>query len=311
MREIQRAVITGPTGAIGVALCKLLAKNGVQVYAIVRPESQRAKRIAEIPNVEIVECGLDEFGRLHHKMKEYNADAFFHLAWAKTVGAGRNDMTAQIRNIQYTMDAVHAAMVLGCSAFIGAGSQAEYGRVNHALTPDRPCFPENGYGMAKLCAGQMSRVECEGLGIDHIWPRFLSVYGPYDGEKALIPILIRKCLNGEKTALTAGEQMWDYLYAEDAAGALYRLALYGKSGAIYPVGSGKARPLREYLETVRDMIDPSVELGFGEIPYGDKQVMHLEADISALKADTGFEPKVSFEDGIRETIEWMRGQNNG
>lgn len=70
--------------------------------------------------------------------------------------------------------------------FVGAGSQAEYGRVNHALTPDTPCFPENGYGMAKLCAGQMSRVECEKLGLVHIWPRILSVYGPYDGKNAMI-----------------------------------------------------------------------------------------------------------------------------
>ena len=105
--------------------------------------------------------------------------------------------------------------------------------------------------------------------------------------------------------------MWDYLYADDAAEALYRMALYGRSGAIYPVGSGTARPLREYLEILRDEIDPSVVLGFGEVPYGEKQVMHLEADIRALKTDTGFEPMVPFEDGIRKTIEWMRRQNNG
>ena len=310
-RELEYAVVTGPTGAIGVSLCKLLAKNGVHVYAVVRPGSRRAERLTDIPNLEIVECGLEELGQLKHKMRDCYADAFFHLAWAKTVGAGRNDMDAQIRNIRYTIDAVRTAAVFGCSVFVGAGSQAEYGRVDHALTPDTPCFPENGYGMAKLCAGQMSRVECEKLGIDHIWPRFLSVYGPYDGEKALIPILINNCLKGEKTALTAGEQMWDYLYADDAAEALYRMALYGRSGAIYPVGSGTARPLKEYLEILRDEIDPSVVLGFGEVPYGEKQVMHLEADIRALKTDTGFEPMVPFEDGIRRTIKWMRREHNG
>lgn len=311
MRELQIAVITGPTGAIGVALCRLLAKNGVHVYAVVRPGSQRAERLSDIPNLEIVECGLEELDQLKHKMKDCYADAFFHLAWAKTVGAGRNDIDAQIRNIGYTIDAVRTAAVLGCTVFIGAGSQAEYGRVDHALAPDTPCFPENGYGMAKLCAGQMSRVECEKTGIDHIWPRFLSIYGPYDGEKALIPILINNCLKGEKTALTAGEQMWDYLYADDAAEALYRMALYGRSGAIYPVGSGTARPLKEYLEILRDEIDPSVMLGFGEVPYGEKQVMHLEADITAIREETGFEAKTDYISGIRSTISWVSEGKKG
>ena len=110
--------------------------------------------------------------------------------------------------------------------------------------------------------------------------------------------------------LTSGEQIWDYLYSGDAAEALYRLALYGKSGEIYPVGNGNARPLREYLEIARDMIDPSLPLGFGEVPYSEKQVMHLEADISALIKDTGFKPETDFETGIRQTIEYYREMNN-
>ena len=77
-----------------------------------------------------------------------------------------------------------------CQVFIGAGSQAEYGRVEGVLTAQTPCFPENGYGMAKLCAGQMSRVECQTLGMAHIWTRILSVYGPHDGPATMILSLI-------------------------------------------------------------------------------------------------------------------------
>ena len=84
------------------------------------------------------------------------------------------------------------------------------------------------------------------------------------------------------------------------------MAVQGKNNGIYPVGSGNARPLREYIEMIRDEIDPSLSLGFGEIPYGEKQVMHLEADISALKADTGFEPHTDFKIGIRKTIDYVR-----
>ena len=305
MRIINSAVVTGPTGAIGTALCGLLAESGIRVYAVVRPGSKRAEHLRSITGVTLAECDAAQLGLLPERIP--SADAFFHLAWAKTTGQGRNDMGAQIRNIQYTIDAVHAAHMLGCKVFVGAGSQAEYGRVEHALTPDTPCFPENGYGMAKLCAGQMSRTECEALGIDHIWPRILSVYGPFDGENAMIPQVIRKLLAGKTPALTAGEQIWDYLYAGDAAEALYRLALTGRAGEIYPLGSGCAQPLRAYIEALRDAIDPSLPLGFGEVPYGSKQVMHLEADVTALKRDTGFESRTAFETGIRETIEYVRG----
>lgn len=309
MRDISSAIVTGPTGAIGVALCELLAKEGIAVYAIVRPGTSRVEPLKAIAGVKIIVCDAANLRDLPKQMKDLYADAFFHLAWTSTTGAGRNDMLAQIDNIRYTMDAVHAAMTMGCAVFIGAGSQAEYGRTDRALSPDMPCFPENGYGMAKLCAGQMSRAECDVLGIDHIWPRILSVYGPHDGESAMIPRVVRKLLAGERPSLTAGEQIWDYLYATDAAEALYRLALHGKRGAVYTVGSGAARPLREYVEFLRDAIDPDLPLGFGEIPYGDKQVMHLEADIRALREDTGFSPKVDFKTGIRSTIEWMRRED--
>ena len=309
MRRLKTAVVTGPTGAVGAALCRLLGEEGMEVYAVVRPDSARVSVLRSIPDVEVVPCDMARFRRLPELIP--SCDAFFHLAWAGTTGAGRNDMPLQLRNIQAALDAVQAAGDLGAQVFVGAGSQAEYGRVNGPLAPETPCSPENGYGMAKLCAGQMSRAECGRLGVGHVWPRILSVYGPCDGGNALIPSLVRALLRGSSIPLTAGEQLWDYLYADDAAEALYRLALHGKSGAVYPVGSGNARPLREYLGILRDSIDPSIPLGFGEIPYAAGQVMHLEADISALRRDTGFEPRTSFETGIRKTIDHIEKQING
>ena len=153
-REIQSAVITGPTGAIGTALCRELAQNGVAVYAVCRPNSPRAAAVPLHENIQLVECDVTQLDTLSELIPG-GADAFFHFAWAHTIGPGRNDMPAQIENVRYTIDAVRAAKQLGCNVFIGAGSQAEYGRVEGVLKPDTPCFPENGYGMAKLCAGQV------------------------------------------------------------------------------------------------------------------------------------------------------------
>lgn len=304
-REIRRAVVTGPTGAVGTALCERLLEAGCAVYAVCHPGSKRASELPENERLRAVYCDLSELEQLPERI-EGSCDAFFHLAWAHTIGPGRNDMPAQIQNVRYTIDAVRAAAALGCRVFVGAGSQAEYGRRPDDLRPDTPVFPENGYGMAKLCAGQMSRVEAHRLGMAHVWPRILSVYGPHDGPRSMISSVIRQLLDGQRPALTAGGQIWDYLYAGDAAEGLYRMARHGADGAVYPLGSGMARPLREYIETLRDAIDPALELGFGEIPYGEGQVMRLRADIAPLQRDTGFAPRTAFEDGIAETIRWVR-----
>ncbi|MCI6497383.1 MAG: NAD(P)-dependent oxidoreductase [Lachnospiraceae bacterium] len=305
---MKKAIITGPTGSIGIALINKLISENVEVVAVCRPGSARISRIPESDKVQIVECSLDEITNLID-MIDGGADVFYHFAWDGTFGNMRNDMRLQNNNVKYALDAVEVAKKLGCRKFIGAGSQAEYGRVTGVLRPDTPAFPENGYGIAKLCAGQMTRIMCEQLGIEHVWTRILSIYGPYDGENTMIMSVISKLLKGEKPSLTPGGQMWDYLYSKDVANAFYLLGGKGKSGSVYCIGSGEARPLKEYVEILRDTIDEKLELGFGDVPYGDKQVMHLCADISNLTEDTGFRPEVGFEDGIRETIEWVR--NNG
>lgn len=305
-RNIQTAVVTGPTGAIGIALCEKLLRENVTVYAVCRPGSSRIKDLPKAAAIHVVECDAKELATLQQKMEGVSVDAFFHFAWAHTIGQGRNDMPAQIENIQSTIDAVRAAKALGCQVFLGAGSQAEYGRVEGLLKSDTPAFPENGYGMAKLCAGQMSRVEAKALDIDHVWVRILSVYGPHDGPMTMISGTIRKLLAGERPALTAGIQRWDYLYAGDAADAFYLAACHGRNGAVYPLGSGQAMPLKDYIIQMRDAIDPALPLGLGEVPYGPLQVMHLQADISALQADTGFAPKTPFAEGIRRTMDWVK-----
>lgn len=313
MENVGRIIITGATGTIGMALINKCIESKIEAVALVNPDSNRLDRIPQDPFVKVVKCGLADLsmataGSLGIGETESGsgiyADAFIHLAWGGTFGDSRNNRELQDKNALYALDSVNLAKRLGCSVFVGAGSQAEYGRISGVLTPDTPCNPENEYGRAKLRASHETRKLCHELGIRHIWTRILSIYGPYDGENTMVISVIRKLLAGDKPSLTAGEQMWDYLYCSDAASALLLLAGNGKDGGIYPIGSGVAKPLREYIEIIRDEIDPALSLGFGEVPYSDKQVMHLCADISALRADAGFEPKVGFREGIRRTIEY-------
>lgn len=302
---MKRIIITGPTGAIGMALIQKCITENIEAAVICH---RRSARIAQIPasdKIKVIECNLDELKTLPEVLTG-TYDAFFHLAWACTAGEGRNDVHVQNGNIRFALDAVEAAKKLGCECFVGAGSQAEYGRFEGKLDSGVPAFPENGYGIAKLCAGQLSRIRCGQLGIKHIWFRILSVYGEYDGEQTMIMSSIRKMLAGQSPEYTPAEQIWDYLYSVDAAEALFLAAKQGRDGAVYCLGSGQARPLKEYIEIMRDEIQPGLLLKLGGKPYAPKQVMYLCADISELRKDTGFEPQYSFEEGIRRTIEWVQ-----
>ena len=298
---MRSAVISGATGAIGTALTKKLVNEGVKVLILCRKDSKRTQNIIESPLVKVKYCALDELSSLTNDTGE-EYDVFYHFAWMGAAGPGRHDMYLQNENVKFALDAVEAAKRFGCKTFIGAGSQAEYGRVEGLLRPDTPTFPEMGYGYAKLCAGQMTRDYAHQLGLQHVWARILSVYGPNDGAQSMVMSTINKLRNGETPQFTKGEQMWDYLYSGDAANAFYLLGDRGINGKTYVIGSGKARPLAEYIEIIRDEVNPDAKIELGAIPYAPKQVMYLQADISELQKDTGFKPMVGFEDGIKEIL---------
>lgn len=229
---------------------------------------------------------------------------FFHLAWMAPFGRDRDNLNLQLDNIRASLAAVKFARDLGCGTFVGTGSQAENGRVEGVLSSDTPAFPETGYGITKLCAGQMTRLACEQLGLRHIWCRVLSVYGPYDRDQTLISTAVIRMMADEETEFTPCDQMWDYIYSDDAARAILLSAQRGESGSIYMIGSGEVHPLREYIEKIAEVTGYTKEIGFGRRPYNDKQVMYLQADVESLK-QIGFERKVSFEEGIKEMISWQ------
>lgn len=307
--HIRRAVVTGPTGAVGTSLINELIANGIEVFAVSRSNSARLSAIPLDDHVHIVECSLADYEKLADTIGPVECDAFFHLAWDGTYGDARQDWNLQAANIIHTVEAVKAAKRLCCKVFVGAGSQSEFGHVDGILHPNMACRPDNGYGAAKLAAGEMSRALCLHMGIRHEWCRIISMYGPGDGRHTLISQAIHSMLDGKRFACTPGDQLWDYIYNKDAARAFRLVAECGSDGSIYCIGSGKSQLLRTYIESIRDAIDPSLPIGFGEREYYPNQVMHLESDIENLYKDTGFKPLYSFEKGIRETIEWEKARH--
>lgn len=298
---MKRVIITGPTGTIGVALADVLTKRGCEVYAICRPGSSNIKNLKVHEKLHVVECDISNLLALKD-MLNGTFDAFFHLAWNGTFGASRNEIDLQINNVKYTLDAVNVAKSLGCEVFVGAGSQAEYGHFSEPANEQTATKPFTLYGAAKLSAGQMSRVYARNLSMRHVWVRIFSVFGPCDDSRTLVSHVISELKAGRCPVLTPGEQIWDYLYSYDAAEAMVNAAERGKDGAVYCLGSGEKRLLKEYIQDIAEVVNPQVELQFGQKPYGENQVMFLSADVSALQQDTGFAPKYDFKQAIRDIL---------
>lgn len=302
---MKKAIITGATGAIGSALVRELISRNIEVLVLCRADSNRIDRIPEHPLVRKIFCDLRNLDQVENTTG-YTYDVFYHFAWRGTIGPERNDMYLQNENVKNSLDAVRLAQRFGCHTFIGAGSQAEYGRVEGLLGSNTPTNPETGYGIAKLCSGQMTRELAHSLGIRHIWTRILSVYGPYDGERTMVMSVINSLCHHTVPKCTKGEQEWDYLYSKDAARAFRMLGENGVDGKTYVLGSGSIQPLAEYIKAICSAAAPDIEADFGAIPYAQKQVMYLGANISELQEDTGFTPAYSFEEGIRETVQWYK-----
>lgn len=306
---MKQIVVDGATSMLGLALINECILNRIKVLAIARADSRRLNVIPDSGFVRIVKCNQENLKDL--EMEDAGpCDVYYHFAWGNTFSDDRKNVFLQEPNIRYTLDSILLAKRLGCRRFIGAGSQAEYGRVSGQIGPETPVNPDVAYGMAKYAAGKMAGILCGELGMECIWTRTFSVYGIGDNSTTLVMYAIDKLLKGEKPSFTKAEQKWDYLYSKDAGRAFRLIGEKGKNGRTYCIGSGESRPLKEYIYMIRDAIDEALPLGIGERPYAPMQVMNLLADTALLKEDTGFVPEYTFEQGIKETINWYKGRSS-
>jgi len=240
---------------------------------------------------------------------KFQPDTVFHLAWYG-VGNRYRNAEAQIgNNLQSSLSLLRMAIDSGCQTWVGLGSQAEYGLYNTAIEEGSPTNPTTLYGATKLCTYLLTKqLTCE-QDMRFAWLRLFSSYGPKDNREWMIPYVIQALQRGDKPSLTAGEQKWDYLYVEDVATALFQVADCHKAHGVFNLGSGQAQTLRGIVETIRDLIDPSLTLGFGDVPYRSDQVMHLQANITKLCEVTGWMPQTTLEDGLRKTVEWFKKED--
>jgi nucleoside-diphosphate-sugar epimerase len=302
----MKCFVTGATGHVGSFLVRRLLKDGHQV-AILRRPSSNLHRIADTAaEMEQIEGDLNDLSRCAEQVIAFKPEIVFHSAWQGTTAEVRNLPDQITHNVASTLKLLEIIQRAGCKVFVGIGSQAEYGLVNGIVREDRPARPVSTYGLAKYCLSLLTAEYCRRRDIRALWLRVFSVYGPGDDPGHMLPSLISKLLDGGSPALTAGDQLWDYLYIDDAVDAVCAAAFTSSLSGVFNVASGKAVLLRTIVERVRDIINPAIHLRFGELPYRDDQVMHLEGDINQLTSATSWRPRTSLETGMKRTIDWER-----
>lgn len=300
---MKKIVVTGATSMIGVALIKEAVLNHVEVLALVRENSSKLDRLPTSHLIKTVCCDINNLKEF--SMGDGNFDVFYHFAWNDTDKIGRNAPQLQAQNIITTLDAVNLARRLGCKRFVGAGSQAEYGVVEGAISSETETNPETPYGMAKWAAGALSRKLCEQYGMKFIWGRIFSVYGCLDNEGTMLSYAIDQFIKGNAAQFSAATQMWNYLNEQDAGKAFYLLGESARAFGVYCVANRESLPLKEYIKKLCEVYGPGAECSFAPVCAGVKLV-GLEANVEKLEQDTGFIPSVSFEEGIGKFIAYKR-----
>lgn len=301
---MRKVIVTGATSMMGCSLVRSLLRHGVErIYAVIQANSKNIGNLPKDNRIILVTCSCIDYEKLPAMIGE-NCDTFYHFAWIHSSTTRREryfDVDVGLLNIQQSIKALESAVELGCRQFIGAGSQAEYGRLRAKIqSPDDPTDPVTAYGITKDCVRRLCMIKAEQLGINVQWVRIFSVYGPHDRKNTLISSIIPKLLQGQDVSLTDCEQIWDYLYEDDAGEGLYYAGLSeGHGSNIYCLGSGEAKKLKFFVEEIRNITKSSSKLMFGAIPHTGEAVMNLHADIKKLMIDTGWSgPHISFSNGI-------------
>ncbi len=300
---MNTAVVTGANGFVGKAVCKALAAEGVKVYAVVR---SGAKHLDGLEKTELISCNLNHYDSLSTKLKNCDAEVFYHFAWTGTAGPLRDDEKVQLANVQSTCDAVRAASEIGCSRFVFAASIMQYEvaeQMKNGL-----CGPGSIYSTAKLTADYMARAIAEKEGIQYLAGLISNIYGPGETSPRLINSTIRKLLKGEHVAFSPGNQLYDFIYVDDAASFFSAIGEKGRPGKTYYIGNKTPRPLKEFLLEVRDVVSPGCTLGLGELPFRGISLTYIEFDTKTAETELGVMPRVSFPEGIAKTRDWILEQ---
>lgn len=302
---MKSAIVTGANGFIGGAVCRELLKQGIEVTAVVRNKESLAY-LAQYDNLKIVEALLTEYLDIEDKMPR-DTDVFYHFAWEGAYGPVLGDYKQQIKDMEYTCDAITLAHKIGCKKFVMAGTinELELLQFFHAEenVPRKACI----YGISKLACDFMCKTLAADLGILFNVAIIGSCFGPGDHSRRIHNSVILNLLAGKSPTLVSGETMHDWIYIDDVAKMFVCVGRKSANMKNYYLGHRTLRRLQEIVEDVRDEINPDVSLKFGEI-QSSFAIDYSLVDLNAVYEDCDFEICDNFKDNIRKTAAWLKEQ---
>lgn len=301
---MANVIVTGGSGFIGRSLIIELLNNNYHVVGVVRNISKLDAHILNDKNFTYIEKDLNLLCEDDFQRGEY--DSFFHLAWGGVSSSDKNNLKLQMDNISMSIHALEICNKIYCKNFISAGTVAEYVFSKDILNVEEKQTPNDFYGAAKTSAHYFLNVRARQLKQNFIWAVIPSTFGEFRNDNNIITYTIKTLLENKKPQYGSLTQMWDFLYVSEVARALRLISEYGKDNMIYGIGSGVFKPLIEYIEKIRDLINPKLELGINELVEMTNKTKSSCVNITNLKNDTGFIPEVDFENGIERTIEFWR-----
>lgn len=299
----MKFIITGATSFVGVELTRYALSMGDEVIAVCRKGSAGISKLGAYPNLKIVYSELSEYANLNNQIDK--ADVFINLAWEGTGHSGRDITDIQKDNIAHSLDAIKVAASIGCSLFVEAGSQAEYGTVLEKISETTPCNPFSEYGKAKLAVKEQGSKIANALGMKYLHLRIFSLYGEDDHPWTLVMSALDKMLKDESVDLSPCTQNWNYLYVKDAVEQIIGLCRFALNQSdfeheVYNIASNDTRVLRDFVLKMKEISRSTSKLNFGV--KVSTNLVSLQPDIRKTERDSGFTNYHSFEDVIERIV---------
>lgn len=300
---MRNVVITGADGFVGSNTVEYFLEKNINVLAIDIFDTPR--RLSSHKNLKYLKLDISNIDSLPEIINR-TFDTFIHFAWEGSAGSLRSDYNIQIKNALNAVKSMKTAKKIGCTRFVCAGSIMEYeveatihAQGNH---PSAVYI----YGLGKFLAHGLCKLLSTEIGIDLIWPQITNTYGVGELSPRFVNTTLRKMIKGESLQFTSAAQNYDFIYISDVAKAFYLIAENGKANCSYIVGSGQAKPLKDFILEMQQACAPQSELHFGDIPFSGTNIPIGIFNNDALKVDCGFVPSVSFSAGTKLTMEWLK-----
>ena len=309
-------VVTGGAGFIGSNIVRRLITEGHETRVVDDLSTGHRENLEGLTDAVAFHEGSILDAPLLKKAFA-GADYVLHQAALASVPRSVKDPVAtNAANVDGTLNVLVAARDAGVKRVVYASSSSVYG--DTPVLPkqeDMVPNPQSPYAVSKLAGEYYCRACTRVYDLETVSLRYFNVYGPRQDPKspyaAVVPIFIRKLMAGEPVAVFGdGEQSRDFTYIEDVVAANIQAAQApGAAGAVVNLGCGERHTLNRLIAMLQDLTGCDTAPAYADPRAGD--VKHSQADITRAREVIGYDPQVSFEDGVRRTFEWYSTQKSG